>query len=853
MGKEDQKINFRRISDQAALIQNIDKMKSAPGGTYNVPEWSVYVSGLEISNAEQKEVDGISVNKLYNFKKFIEQYNKLTPASLSLLNPYIEIYKIYEDESQRLIPFNNFFPKASLDAITNSRSDRGYQANIQSIKIASQGKDTATAFIYTVQMKFIFDSVQTLFNDNSKYIELFNPPKKYKFKRGSGEQKYYQIKLKFGWNVNTQGIQSNLNPTSVKDFADASSSEIFLNYIKHTIGINEDGSVSLNVEYVGSLELEARDPNKFCVLTSKNIERLKEIAEQISNIEDSLTKNGLKPEPTTDKDKINIKILDDQKNEVQRPERQQLEQLYNEKKEKEGNDEKEFREGIIKNILLQFGTVFDENGQVVTNTLAKKLPVFVIDEQVYSSRRSLFEAGNIGVLESNSKVQQLIKLENQQENAFIKYGIQYEDEEEQDIKNHLNKLEFSEDTVVIEDRQDNKKYYRIPFFTFRNLLKSLQSLYGKDNKESNFIMLGTEIFIAKFKTGELIDPKTLAENPEYITLIDNGLSLGKNNQALIENKLEKINILDIPIALSTFKYWFNKNISSQNITNMSLKTFLELCINDLLVLCVNPVNSDYVPRQNITFKMSMDKITINKNNKLLKEIQDNQGSTESIQYNKGYTLLEEQIKTSEAVNKNVVIFYAVPKHNTRISNIKKDLEDGIPHFFYGQNKGIVNKITFREENIPFFKEANIQSQVDRKPWRPGIFLRSKYNVVIEMIGTVNFRVGSMVYVSPSFPGVINTAEPIDYGIGGYFIIVSINTEIESGKYTTILECNWVATGTGEYTDLSHLPFKVVTLPRPLEYIRAAASKTNILIQQSARQKEQVERIKMGDTAFSRKN
>jgi len=112
MGEEDQKINFRRISDQAALIQNIDKMKSAPGGRYNVPEWSVYVSGLEISNAEQKEVDGISVNKLYNFKKFIEQYNKLTPASLSLLNPYIEIYKIYEDESQRLIPFNNFFPKA---------------------------------------------------------------------------------------------------------------------------------------------------------------------------------------------------------------------------------------------------------------------------------------------------------------------------------------------------------------------------------------------------------------------------------------------------------------------------------------------------------------------------------------------------------------------------------------------------------------------------------------------------------------------------------------------------------------------------------------------------------------------
>jgi hypothetical protein len=363
MSEEDQKINFRRISDQAALIQNIDKFKTSFGGRYKVPERSAYVSGLEISSAEQKEVDGISVNKLYNFKKFIEQYNKLTPASLSLLNPYIELYKIYEDNSQRLIPFNNFFPKAALDAITNSRSDRGYQANIQSIKIASQGKDTATAFIYTVQMKFIFDSVQTLFNDNSKYIELFNPPKKYKFKRGSGEQKYYQIKLKFGWNVDMQGIQPNLNPVSVKDFADASSSEIFLNYIKHTIGINEDGSVSLNVEYVGSLELEARDPNKFSVLTSENIDKLKEIAEQISNIEDSITKDGKEIVPTTDEDKISIKILDGERKEVQNSQKLQLEQLYNEKKNLEGNNEKVFREGIMNNILLQFETSFDENGK----------------------------------------------------------------------------------------------------------------------------------------------------------------------------------------------------------------------------------------------------------------------------------------------------------------------------------------------------------------------------------------------------------------------------------------------------------------------------------------------------------
>ena len=852
--KEDPKQYYRRISDQATLIQNIDKLKLSINNTYQNPLNSAYATGLEILSADKKEVDGITVNKLYNFEKFIQEYNKLGPASLSLLNPYIEIYKIYEDGLERVIPFNNFFPKAALDAITSGKSDRGYQANIQNVKISSQGKDTATIFIYTVQMNFVFDSIQTLFNDNSRYIELFNPPKKYKYKRGDGDQKYYQIKLKFGWKIDQeQALSSNLNPVSVRDFANSSGSEIFLNYIKHNIGINEDGSVTLMVEYVGSLEMEARNPNKFSVLSDGKIEKLKEIQEKIDLISESLKDKGLKHEPVYKDDGSieKVKILDNDGKEIEKPrsEATELERLYGQKKENEGNNEKDFREGIINNLLEQFYTEFDQNGEnktVTTGTLLKFFPVLMIKEKVYSSRKSLLETTNIGALEASSKLQELLKLENQEENVKIKYGIDIDIKQEKDLKNYLNKLEFPDDTATLTDtvkavsqgalmagviggivaginqiRKDDEKYYRIPFFTFRNLLKSLQALYGKDNQESDYIMLGTDIFISSFKTGELIDPKTLSENPEYKILIDNGLSLGKGNVALIANKLKQINILDIPIALSTFRYWFNKNISSQNLTQMSLMTFFNLCMNELLVLCVNPINSDYVPKQNITFKMSMDKISINKNNTLLAKIKNNQGFFQNISLENGETLVSaEQItKQSDIVKKNIIIFYAAPKHNTRVSNIEKDIKDGIPHFFYGQNKGIVNKINFREENIPFFKEANIQSQVDRKPWRPGVFLRGKYNVTIETLGTVNFRVGSMIYVSPSFPGVLNTEEPIQYGIGGYFIIVSINTEIESGKYITTLEANWVATGTGEYTDLSHLPFKVVTLPKPLAKIQ----------------------------------
>jgi hypothetical protein len=824
MAEEDPKINFRRISDQSALIQNVDKIKDDRYRYFDPnPTKSVFVSGLE-SLQSPGDGDGFSINKLYNFKEFIDAFNKLDPASLSALNPYLEIYKVYEDESERIIPFNNFYPKASIDALFSSRSDRGYQANIQDVKFTSQGKDTATTFIYQVEMKFIFDSIQTLFHPDSKYIELFNPPKKHRFKRGDADPKYYQIKLKYGWNVDIATLaNTQLKTRELKKFADASSSEVFLNYVKHVVSVNEDGSVHLSIEYIGSLEIEARNPNKFSMLSDGGMNELKDITEKIDNLESSLKERGFTTTQTTDEDKTTVKILRDEKEE-NIPEKQQLEDLYNQKRSKEGNNSKNFQEAIIKNIALQYSGPLRKDE--ITN-YHTTFPVLYINDSVYQERKKLVESSGLNQLEVSNIIKQLTKLENEKESVWFSSGLDsgLSFEEQGKITDYLNKLEYPEvqiDANTLGKAIKDVKYYRIPFFTFRNLLKALEALYGID-KESDFVMLGVDCSIASFKTGELISANKMAEDPEYKIYVDNGLVAGKENLAFIANKTTRVNIMDIPIALSTFRYWFNKNIKAQDLSQMSLINFLNLCVNELLVLATSPVNADYVPRQNLKFSFFFDKLVLNNDNKLLDAIKKNQydqNSYKNIPLEEGLSLIETNISPSKEIKKNIVIFYTSAKFNSRKSNIQKDIKDGIPYFFYGANKGIVNKITFREENIPFFREANIQSQVDRKPWRPGVFLRSKYNATIELMGTVNFRVGSMVYISPSLPGVINTAEPIEYGIGGYFVVVSNNMQIESGKYVTVLECNWVATGTGEYTDLSHAPFKVITLPKPLEQIQS---------------------------------
>jgi len=811
---DEEKLNTRRIIDQSALMQNIGVLKDAE---FDKIDSGPFVNGISLDEEGSLENSGTAINKLYNFKEFIKAYNQLTPASLSTLIPYIQIWKIYEDDTEFFIPFNNFYPKSSIDAITSAGSDRGHQANLVSLEFVSQGKDTATTFIYQVKLNIIFDSIQTLFNEKSRYIELFNPPKKSgKLGRGDRDPKYYQIKLKFGWNFN-KDLPSDLKPNQLQTFADFSGSELFLSYVIHRITINEDGSVALQVEYIGALEAIARDSTKLTILSSEKIKELDEVSRQISVIEERLQQNNLKIDAPQDKDgKITVKIVNDKGEEQQRSEKTDLERLYSQQSSLETNNRKEFVNGLLNKIRDQYRGTF---------------PVLKINQSEYNRRNQLITSySSFNETERLQKIEEaknLISIERNPNNVVFDWFVFNNEFESKnfDLNKYLKNLETS---PFQKTNQEDPSYYNIPFFTFGRLLKAIESLGimsedGQQKKESDFIILCSDCNIASFGDGNFVDAKELSNNPNYKIYIDNGLVIG-DELAVLENNVVPVNITQIPISLSTFQYWINKNITSQNITQMNLINFLNLSITDLLNLAVKSTNEDYVPSQNVKFKFFFDKVELNEDDQFLKIIRENQGQSEILSKSKYGSIkdfiINKQIKTSTSIKKNIIIFYSMPTHNTRKSNFVKDLEDGIPHFFYGQSKGIVNKITFREENMPFVREANIQTQVDKKPWKAGVFLRGKYNVVIDMLGTVNFRIGSMIYISPSFPGVINYGDPIEYGIGGYFVIISIKTSIESGKYITTLEANWVGTGTGEFTDLSHLPFTVVKLSKPLQELRA---------------------------------
>lgn len=814
----------RRVDDQSLLMQNIKLLTNSQTlkkTLFIVDEPTAARSSIMVSLKNNSNNIGTEINNLFNFKDFIQKFNNFKSSDLSALVPYIQIYKLYPDEKQpnkkiKQIIFNNFYPKEAIQSITGTGSDRGFQGVLKSLQLNSQGKDPATMYLYDLKFKFSFDSIGALFDEQTNYTELFNPPKNLQAeKRRDANPKYYRLYLKFGWTPNT------IVNSELKSFCDSSKGELFINYIKHNLNIQEDGSVDLDVEYIGSLDAEARDQNTIDIIKKVDVEKLKSLDNIISSLKNSLKERYpncvILENQDPDTKQYEVKFTNQiDGEEIDDPNSQEvkkrLEELLTEKYKTETTANDSFLNEILNNIINGY------NGSLPVLTLpfdnVNKRFTYINEYNGFSkpsnppntnAASSLLsdKISNISRILAYGGAGEVSRKTNQRGNAGFYYP--------KDLYEYL----YVQDEVTIDSQgiAVKESKYNIYYFTFGAFLRALEL-----NK--TFLIIGNNSSINYFtfdnvKSASTINVKYNIEDPQ--------------NAFVIENKLQDINIFDIPISLSTFKSWFNRNITSQKLSNISLNKFLNLCVNDLLFSAIQPTNDDFFPQQNIKFKYFYDRVRINKNNKLINNLYqqfvDVDVGTGTRKVRK-FQLINEIIMENNTDNiklnsyeqndqieeKNVIIFYSTPKFFNRVRNYENDLKDGIPSFYYGNKNNILNKITFKESTIPYLKESSIQKQVKGTEWKPGILLRGLYNVTLESIGLTNFRPGSIIYVAPTFTGIKNINDALNIGIGGYFMIVSLNISIESGKYTTNIEGMWIGDGTGVTKDLQGQKFKLIRIP-----------------------------------------
>ena len=139
-------------------------------------------------------------------------------------------------------------------------------------------------------------------------------------------------------------------------------------------------------------------------------------------------------------------------------------------------------------------------------------------------------------------------------------------------------------------------------------------------------------------------------------------------------------------------------------------------------------------------------------------------------------------------------FIVYDKFNKDFSGIEDKLSDerrGIYHYTLAQDYGLVKSINFKKIDQPFLRESK---SVGKKTIYLGQF-RDLYNAEIKMIGNNIYYPGMMLFIKPNveFGKVIstNSKKPTFSqitGVGGYYTVTKVTSEITDEAYTTSLDC-----------------------------------------------------------------
>lgn len=141
---------------------------------------------------------------------------------------------------------------------------------------------------------------------------------------------------------------------------------------------------------------------------------------------------------------------------------------------------------------------------------------------------------------------------------------------------------------------------------------------------------------------------------------------------------------------------------------------------------------------------------------------------------------------------NYYIFYdRFNKDFAGNENIVEDERRGIYHYTLAQDYGLVKSINFKKIDQPFLKESK---SVGKKTIYLGQF-RDLYNAEIKMVGNNIYYPGMILFIKPNveFGKVIskdknNPTFAQITGVGGYYTVVKVTSDINDESYTTTLDC-----------------------------------------------------------------
>jgi hypothetical protein len=741
------------------------------------------------------------LNKDYSVK---EPLLNITQAELSQLVPSIRIYKQYYDpSSQDLAKEVEFvFPNYSSAETVLAEGGRGGYG-LLSFDIESQGTTFYTADKqFTAKLSLFFQTfdeitrVRTATIDNQtqnySFLDLIvqpfpdsgNPDERDRAITSDPSQ--FRIRVDVGWASPSVSTLSQKLLTAVRN----TRTSFFLYLTDHDIQVNQDGTVNLNINYIGAFDFISRDVRAGIILNKAN-----------KGDYDILTKNFKDAANNATEANPNTQAIESARGSLNTFVANIGPQSYQEIIGDLMNPKVADKDGIFRSKIYQ----------MALSPMAKEQFCFVA-------------GGDINLTEWHNRTLARIRGARPTTNALNGLAGQLYDA----IiarQNPLKKIDFCNPPGIFNWRQiglgetpDKPIYYYLS-----PLKTSGEPSLAQDQFFNDPILVddtgGEYTHISWFYLGDLLEvlmrrafDEEVTETDASLLLSRFGANFSKRIKIILSDikyksacypRINRVNLAHVPVSLKKFNtFFYNKVVTARNL-HYTMDDFIRDFINNFtkdMFLDRNTINNR-VFKQNINLKYTNIAALLRNSSEPLPYISNDRPDTTLInQINNTNFLLSNDIEGN--INKYyyyLMVFQDVYDPDTLNGNTDQDVQRGIPHIYTGRDRGIVKTVNFRKTALPYKREERIAST--NRDYNPIIQLSSLYNVDLETYGNTIFMVGSYFYLVPSGMGSTSLGMPNEarsisniMGLGGYYFVNKITWSLESGKFISNITGIHQATG-----------------------------------------------------------
>jgi len=778
-------INIEPIDFQCILMQNIRQLAKR-----HEEEPYQYIVRL---NTEGSPGNVMSIIDHGNMTDEVRELLSLCPEVYGVLSPYLKITRVEYDEKGKVkkdsrgIPIEkelripNFVSERDVEDILAGGKSRISGAGIKKFSWELKGVQPAEVDNnITAVLEIYFQSVGDFFGGAAQaggnvpnFLDLIiNSPavRQVKNKSGTGSQSpskkplgicpvnkavsaaydgaNFRIKVCAGWAPpeDMESIFPTMPASKIKLLREAimaSRASLFLQQVRHNIQFNENGSMLLSIDYHAALSGLLRGSTADIFADGKAKDEIKKLRE-----DKRILAADSADEDLGEKDK---EALGEKTDEL-------LKKI----------DELEQADKLQKYRMLLEG-LFRSEKVMILELPAAEIYTKGIDQMTHEERVEfartrqapgyITERVNAGVFESST-------LE----------AIPEEGGKTEDVGNRANR------EIERERRGDAKKIkkgdddlIKIPYMYMGDIVDNVLNQIKINNGEQ----LNFKFFLSEV---DLIDPLVAFQVKGFADYV----ACGNVKDDLVLDAMEAagdvtvkgesglvlvLNIGDIPISLDAFQKWFTDKVIKKSLDKYYFLNFIkdvsaQLISNALKGRC-------YGKKYKFFQRFDAQPVSLGDSRNLKKK-----GTirvTTLANYKRKLTCETSADNTALGI----VLMSTDSKPKSLRGDFEQDLKNGIYHNYIGSSCGLVKKISFNREDMPYLRESKIQKQGALGAAQ----LRELYSVNIDLVGNNLYRNGSYVYVSPLL--LDTTMEELEFlGLHGYYMVTSVSSEITEASFTT---------------------------------------------------------------------